>query len=112
WHRRGRDTWLSLRRDEMPTKEPSRRGQVIRRGEPVVCECGETAPGIAPGRAVSPTQGLRCYSSRRAMRTVRPGAATAWWTRTRTSAPPSRLAPTTQPYTHGTTRPLAAPALP
>ena len=55
----------------MPTKEPSRCGQVMPGGQPVVCECESTVPGSASGRAFSPTQGLRFFSSRLAMRAVR-----------------------------------------
>jgi hypothetical protein len=38
----------------------------------VVCECEGTGLGIASGRALSPTQGFRFYSSRLAMRAVLP----------------------------------------
>src|SRR5439155_9428135 len=75
WHRLGSDSPLSLLRDEMPTKEPSRCGQVTPGGLPVVCEYEQTAPGIASGRVFSPIQGVRLYSSRLAMRAVRPALA-------------------------------------
>ena len=59
------------RRDVMPTKEPSRCGQVMPGGRPVVNECELIGLQSASGRAVSPTQGFRFYSSRLAMRAVR-----------------------------------------
>src|SRR5262245_12533568 len=71
WHHLGCDSPLSLRRVEMPTSEPSRCGQVMPGGQPVVCDCGVTGLGKASGRVFSPAQDLRFYSSRLAMRAVR-----------------------------------------
>ena len=51
----------------------TRRGQIWRDvGQPVVCECRHTMLGSTRGRVFSPTPRGRCYSSRLAMRAVRP----------------------------------------
>jgi len=90
----------------MLAKEPSRCGQVIQGGQPVVNECELIGLQSASGRAFSPTQDLRFYLSRLAMRAVRRPdhrSVPAWVGGTEPPGPPARC-PTAPPTCGGNNR--------